>query len=98
MSIQNISYVFRRLRLLHAAKAQIVAVDVFFMKRQPNAQMVSIFQLYILLKLFQPDQDRITKKLKDEDFFLKEEKIYLNLAILCYKTQSHEKWDLVYVD
>ena len=52
---------FRRLRLLHAAKAQIVAVDVFFMKRQPNAQMVSIFQLYILLKLFQPDQDRITE-------------------------------------
>ena len=55
------NFIFRLLRSHHVAKAPIVAVDVFFMKRQPNAQMVSVFQLYILLKLFRPAQDRITK-------------------------------------
>ena len=61
LGISNINFIFRLLRSHHVAKAPIVAVDVFFMKRQPNAQMVSVFQLYILLKLFRPAQDRITK-------------------------------------
>ena len=58
---QITSFIFRLLRWHHVAKGPIVAADVFFMKRRPNAQMVSVFQLYILLKLFQPAQDRITK-------------------------------------
>lgn len=57
----DFNFIFRLLRSHRVAKGQIVAADVFFMKRQPNAQMVSIFQLYILLKLFRPAQDRITK-------------------------------------